>query len=83
MLAWILSFINNCRKNKKSGSLPTAELVNQKKFYIKYEQDKIVSSGRFTGNKKRVNLEKNDEVVYICKEDLKGFILSILHKIQY
>ena len=29
--AWIQRFINNCRKNKKSGPLTTLELVNQKK----------------------------------------------------
>ena len=30
--AWILRFINKCRKNKKSGPLTTAKLVNQKKI---------------------------------------------------
>ena len=58
--AWILRFIN-CRKNKKSGSLTTAELVDQKKFYVKREQEKVVSSDRFEEDKKRLNLEKNDE----------------------
>ena len=29
--AWILRFISNCRKSKKSGSLTIVELVNQKK----------------------------------------------------
>ena len=42
--ARILRFIKNCRKNKKSGPLKTAELENQKKFYIKREQEKLVSS---------------------------------------
>ena len=42
--AWILRFISSCRKNKKSGPLSTAELVNKKKFYIKREQEKVVSS---------------------------------------
>ena len=63
--AWILRFINNCRKNKKSGPLTTAELVNQKKFYIKREQEKVVSSDRFEDDKKRLNLEKNYEGVYM------------------
>ena len=71
--AWILRFINNCRKNKKSGPLTTAELVNQKKFYIKREQEKVVSSDRFEDDKKRLNLEKNYEGVYICKGRLQGY----------
>ena len=71
--AWILRFINNCRKTKKSGPPTTAELVNQKKFYIKREQEKAVSSDRFEGNKKILNLEKYDEGVCICKGRLQGF----------
>ena len=31
--AWILRFISNYRKNKKSGPLRTVELVNQKKLH--------------------------------------------------
>ena len=42
--AWILRFISNCRKNKKSGPPSTIVLVNQKKCYIKCEQEKVVSS---------------------------------------
>ena len=57
---------NNCRKNKKSRPLTTTELVNQKKNYIKREQEKVVSSDRSEDDKKRLNLEKNDEGVYIC-----------------
>ena len=62
--ARILRFIKNCRKNKKSGPLKTAELVNQKKFYIKREQEKLVSSDKFEDDKMRLNLEKNDEGAY-------------------
>ena len=47
--------------------------MNQKKFYIKREQEKVVSSDRFEDDKKRLNLEKNDEGVYICKGRLQGF----------
>ena len=71
--AWSLRFINNCRKNKKSGPLTTVELVNQKKLYHKREQEEVVSSDRFEDDKKRLNLEKNDEEVYICKGRLQGF----------
>ena len=77
---WILRFINNCRKNKQSGPLTTAELVNQKKSYIKREQEKVVSSDRFEDHKKRLNLEKNDEGVYICKRRLQGFYAIYLPK---
>ena len=72
ILAWILRFINNCRKNKKSDPLSTAGLVNQKKIYVKHEQYKVVSSDRFENNKKRLNLEENDEGVYICYKIFQG-----------
>ena len=81
--AWILRFINNCRKNKKSSPLTTIELVNQKKIYIKREQEKIVSSDRFEGGKKRLNLGKNDKGVYKCKGKLQGFYPTTYRKIQY
>ena len=66
-------FINNCRKNKKSGPLTTAELLNQKKLCIKREQKKVASSDRFDDNEKRLNLEKNDDIIYVCKGRLQGF----------
>ena len=81
--AWILRFINNCRKNKKSGPLTTIELLNQKKVYIKREQEKLVSSDRFEGGKKRLNLGKNDEGVYKCMGKLQGFYPTTYRKIQY
>ena len=49
--------------------------MNQKKFYIKREQKKVVSSDRFEDDKKRLNLEKNDEGIFICKGRLQGFYL--------
>ena len=38
--AWILRFINNCRKHKKSSPLSTAELVNQKKIILSLDRRK-------------------------------------------
>ena len=73
ILAWILIFINNCRKNKKSGPLTTVELVNQKEFNVKREQEKVASTDRFEDDKMRINLENNVEGVYICKGRLQGF----------
>ena len=35
--------------------------MNQKKFYVKREQEKVVGSDRFEDDKKRLNLEKNYE----------------------
>ena len=67
------SLINNCRKNEKSDPLTTVELVNQKKIYIKHEQEKTASSDKFEDNKKRLNLEKNVEEVYTCKGKLQDF----------
>lgn len=58
-------------KTKKSGPLTT--LVISKKFYIKCEQEKVAGSDRFEDEKRRLNLEKDDEGVYICKERFAGF----------
>ena len=74
--AWILRFINNCTKSKKSGLLTSVALLNQKKVYIKCEQEKVASSYRFEDNKKRLNPEKNNEDVYIFKEKLQDSVLS-------
>ena len=81
--AWILRFINNCRKNKKPGPLTTVELGNQKNFYIKGEQEKVVSSDRFEDDEKSLNLEKNDTGFIYARDDFMGFILSTYPKIQY
>ena len=80
---WILRFINNCRKNKKPGPLTTVELVNQKNFYIKGEQEKVVSSGRFEDDEKKTKPREKRYGVYICKGRFMGFILSTYPKIQY
>ena len=80
--AQILTFISNCRKNKKSCPLTTVELVNQKKIYIKREQEKVVSTDRFKDDKKRLNLEKNDEGVCISKGRIQRFY-STYRKIPY
>ena len=80
---WILRFINKCRKNKKPGPLTTVELVNQKNFYIKGEQEKVVSSGRFEDDEKKTKPREKRYGVYICKGRFMGFILSTYPKIQY
>ena len=36
-------------------------------------KEKVLSSDRFEDDKKRLNREKNDEGVYICKGRLQGF----------
>ena len=68
-----LRFINNCRKNRKSGPLTTIELVNQKKFHINREQEVVASGDRFEDDQNRLNLKKNDQGVYICKRRLQVF----------
>ena len=48
-------------------------MINQKKLYIRCEQLNVASSDRFEDDKMRINLEKNDEGVYIFKGSLQGF----------
>ena len=57
-------------------------IFNTLKIYIKCKKDKIAGSDRFEGDKKRSNLQKNDEEFIFVKEDFKGFVLSAYQKIQ-
>ena len=53
------------------------------KNYIKKQQYKVASSDRFEDDTRRLKLEKNDERVCTCKENVKGFFLSTYCKIRY
>ena len=48
-------------------------MVNQKNIYITREQGKVGSSDRFEDDKKRLDLEKSNEGVYVCKGRPQGF----------
>ena len=67
----ILIFVNNCRKKQEIRSTNNSRISKSEKKNC--EQEKVASSDRIEDDKKKLNLEKNDEGVYICKARLQGF----------
>ena len=59
----------------KSGPLTLVNQWIRKSFVLSVNsrKEKVLSSDRFEDDKKRLNLEKNDEGVYTCKGRLQGF----------
>ena len=70
--SWIFRFLNNCRRTKQSGPLTTSEIAQRKKFWIKSEQQKVQHSEKFKINEKRLDLQQNNEGIYICKGRIEG-----------
>ena len=70
--SWILRFLNNCRRTKQSGPLTTSEIEQRKKFWIKREQQRVQHSEKFKINEKRLDLQQNNEGIYICKGRIEG-----------
>ena len=74
ILAWIKRFVVNCRRiNRISGPLTTEELEEQLKFLIKRAQEDGENFVQFKEHSQRLNLQKNDEGIYVCKGRIQGF----------
>ena len=73
--AWVMRFLQNCR-NKKSnrvrGPLTTSETGRQVKWWIKREQERYSVTERFLEDQQRLNLQKNDEGIYVCRGRVQG-----------
>ena len=73
ILAWVKRFAVNCRRSKRiSGPLTTAETENQLKFLIKRAQGDGENSDQFKEHSQRLNLQKNEEGIYVCKGRIQG-----------
>ena len=73
--AWIMRFLQNCRSkksNRVSGPLTTAETEKQVKWWIKREQERYSVTEKFLEDQQRLNLQKNDEGIYVCKGRIQG-----------
>ena len=70
--ASINRFINNCRKTTGRGLLKTTEIEKQKKFWIKGEQQTFKDTGQVKIDVKSLDLQENEEGIYICKGRIEG-----------
>ena len=73
ILACVKRFAINCRRSKRiSGPLMTAETENQLKFLVKRTQGKGENSDQFKEHSQCLNLQKNEEGIYVCKGRIQG-----------
>jgi hypothetical protein len=71
VLAWVKRFIDNLLYDKKvNGPLATEEM--QKQFLIKQAQSESEILENFKYDSTRLNLQKNDEGIYVCKGRIQG-----------
>ena len=73
--AWVTRFVQNCRSkksNRVSGPLTTAETEKQVKWWIKREQERYTVTEKFLEDQQRLNLQKNDEGIYLCRGRIQG-----------
>ena len=73
VLAWIKRFVINCRSDgRNSGPLRTDETDEQLKLLAKRAQDDDEKSDQFKDHFQRLNLQKNEEGIYVCQGRIQG-----------
>ena len=73
--AWVMRFLQNCRSkkwNRVSGPLTTAETEIQVKWWIRREQQRHSVTDKFLEDQERLNLQKNDQGIYVCRGRIQG-----------
>lgn len=73
--AWVTRFLQNCLNkisNRVSGPLTTAETGKQVKWWIKREQGRYSLTQKFLEDQQRINLQNNDEGIYVCRGRIHG-----------
>ena len=73
--AWVMRFLQNCRNkksNRVSGPLTKSETGRQVKWWIKREQERYSVTERFLEDQQSLNLQKNDEGIYVCRGRVQG-----------
>ena len=73
--AWVMRFLQNCRNkkwNRVSGPLTTAETEIQVKWWIRREQQRHSVTDKFLEDQERLNLQKNDQGIYVCRGRIQG-----------
>jgi hypothetical protein len=73
VLAWVKRFIDNLVYGKKvNGPLATEEMQKQMQFLIKRAQSESEILENFKYDSTRLNFQKNDEGIYVCKGRIQG-----------
>ena len=73
--AWIRRFLSNCKLNKAArlvGPLTTVETDKQVQWWIKRAQGSYSNTEKFMQDRLRVNLQKDSEGLYECRDRLQG-----------
>ena len=78
ILTWVNSFLHNCRKSNVSGSLATENVLVQRKFFIKREQDLYSNTKDFEISGQQLNLKMNGESIYKCYGCIQGHYLVFI-----
>ena len=72
ILSWMKRFINNCRRKSSQGPLTTDETIETKFLLIKRAQSDVQDTESFKRDSERLNLERNDNDILICKGRIQG-----------
>ena len=75
IFAWVMRFLQNCRNKKVDrirGPLTTAETEKQVKWWIRRKQERYSVTDKFMEDHQRLNLQRNDEGIYVCKGRIQG-----------
>ena len=73
VLAWVKRFTHNLVHGKKvKGPLATKEIQDQMRFLVKRAQTESETLETFKSDLSRLNLQKNDEGLYVCKGKIQG-----------
>ena len=73
--AWIRRFTSNCRRPKAErlkGPLITEEVEESGKLVVRCTQEANINSRQFQNDVERLNLQKNEQGVFICKGRIDG-----------
>lgn len=68
--SFVIRFINNYRELKKCG--PTEEVLIQRKFIIKREQNHYENTENFKSSSEHLNLQMNKEGINQCHNIIQG-----------
>ena len=73
--AWIRRFTSNCRRPKAErlkGPLITEEVEESGKLVVRCTQEANINSSQFQNDVERLNLQKKEQGVFICKGRIDG-----------
>ena len=75
VIVWMKKFASNCIRSKADrlkGSLVTEEIEGSGKLVVRCTQEANINSSQFQNDVERLNLQKNERGVFICKGRIDG-----------